>query len=440
MNFLTTLNNLLNIDMAVAGQSNNRDNILVREGNLVHRGLIFIEILYGLFFMLLTWYQGFYFQSVLNLALFIASCLAYFIQYKGFDFYAKIFNLSQVILIVALMFYLPSSPYGVHLNDSVLVYYIPVSVSTLIAFQGKERKYGYIFSGIILLAALILILTDPHYETRQPVSTLNGFNFDLLFNIIGAGIATFIEVAYILALNNRLNESLTKANHELDNFVYIVSHDLRSPVMLTKGLLDLSKMKVDEKNEVLKYMDVAGKSINNLDEIIKEILAYSRNSRTGLQKETFDLKTIIQEIKNGLDIKSDPSFIFEEEYHDDTLIFADKGRLQTILRNLITNAFKYRKKEAGIAFVKIDFTKKANTLQFAVKDNGQGIPGESLSKVFDMFYRGNATTVPGTGLGLYICKEMLDKMGATYHIDSTEGQGTTFSFRLAQSGKSAGHK
>jgi len=440
MNFLTTLNNLLNIDMAVAGQSNNRDNILVREGNLVHRGLIYIEILFGLFFMLLTWYQGFYFQSVLNLALFIASCLAYFIQYKGFDFYAKIFNLSQVILIVALMFYLPSSPNGVHLNDSVLVYYIPVSVSTLIAFQGKERKYGYIFSGIILLAALILILTDPHYETRQPVSTLNGFNFDLLFNIIGAGIATFIEVAYILALNNRLNESLTKANHELDNFVYIVSHDLRSPLMLTKGLLDLSKMKVDEKNEVLKYMDAAGKSINNLDEIIKEILAYSRNSRTGLQKETFDLKTIIQEIKNGLDIKSDPSFIFEEEYHADTLIFADKGRLQTILRNLITNAFKYRKKETGKAFVKIEFTKNGNTLQFAVKDNGQGIPGESLSKVFDMFYRGNATTVPGTGLGLYICKEMLDKMGATYHIDSTEGQGTTFSFRLAQSGKSAGHK
>jgi signal transduction histidine kinase len=133
-------------------------------------------------------------------------------------------------------------------------------------------------------------------------------------------VATFVEVAYILALNNRLNESLSKANHELDNFVYIVSHDLRSPLLLTKGLLDISKLKINEQKEVLKYLDLAGKSINNLDDIIKEILAYSRNSRTGLLHEWFDLKTIIGEIKDGLEIKDSPSFSFVEEYKGDTRI------------------------------------------------------------------------------------------------------------------------
>lgn len=238
-------------------------------------------------------------------------------------------------------------------------------------------------------------------------------------------------MAYILALNNRLNESLSKANHELDNFVYIVSHDLRSPLMLTKGLLDISKLKVTEKEEVLKYLDLAGKSINNLDDIIKEILAYSRNSRTGLQNEEFDLKTIIKDIKDGLDTKDSPSFSFLEEYNEDTRIYADKGRLHTILRNLITNAVKYRKKDIPGAFVKLVFNKTGSRFTITVSDNGQGIALKSMDKVFDMFYRATSAA-PGTGLGLYICKEMLEKMGADFHLDSVEGQGTSFTFTLEQ--------
>ena len=313
------------------------------------------------------------------------------------------------------------------------MFYIPVSVGTLIAFQGKERKFGYIFSGIILLVALTLILADLHYASGKPEGRLNGISYDLLYNIIGAAVATFTEVAYILAVNNRLNESLIKTNQELDNFVYIVSHDLRSPLMLTKGLLDISKRKIENKNDVLKYMDLAGKSINNLDDIIKEILAYSRNARTGLQHEQFDLKTIIREIYEGLDIKECPEFTLQEEYKDSTAIIADKGRLHTILRNLITNSFKYRKKEISDPFVKIIYTRTDKQLTITIEDNGQGIAEESLDKVYDMFYRGTSST-SGTGLGLYICKEMLLKMGASFRLESTLGTGTRFSFTLREPG------
>lgn len=433
MTLPTIFNKLLNVDEPTAGQSNTHDNFLVREGNLVHRSLIYIEMVFGLFFTFLTWYQGYNYQSVLNACLFVFSGIAWIIQYKGYPFQAKIFNLSQVITILALMFYFPSSPYGVHVNDSVLVFYIPVSVGTLIAFQGKERKYGYFFSGLILLVALTLILADLHFPTGNAETRLNGISYDLLYNIIGAAIATFTEVAYILAVNNRLNESLIKTNQELDNFVYIVSHDLRSPLMLTKGLLDLSKRKIDDKNEVLKYMDLAGKSINNLDDIIKEILTYSRNARTGLQQERFDLKTIVQEIKEGLDLKECPSFTLLEEYKNPTTINADKGRLHTILRNLITNSFKYRKKEISNPSVKIIFSRSDKQFTITIEDNGQGIAEESLGKVYDMFYRGTSST-SGTGLGLYICKEMLLKMGASFRLESTLGTGTRFSFTLREPG------
>ena len=426
------LNKLLDVDGPTDGQFNSPDNFLVREGNLVHRFLIYIEMIYGLFFSFLTWYQGYTHQSVLNACLFTFSTTAFLIQYKGFPFRAKIFNLSQLIIILALMFYYPSSPYGVHINDSVLVFYIPVSVGTLIAFQGKERKYGYIFSCIILLVALLLILTDLHHPSGLPEARLNGISYDLLYNVIGAAVATFTEVAYILAVNNRLNGSLIKANQELDNFVYIVSHDLRSPLMLTKGLLDISKRKIDNKEDVLKYMSLAGKSIENLDEIIKEILAYSRNSRTGLQYEQFDLKVLIRDIRDGIDLTACPDFAIIEEYETDTIIRTDKGRLHTILRNLITNGFKYRNKNTHQPFVKIHYSRSGNRFSIVIEDNGQGIADESLGKVYDMFYRGTSSA-PGTGLGLYICKEMLQKMGAAFLLESSLGKGTRFTISLQES-------
>lgn len=112
----------------------------------------------------------------------------------------------------------------------------------------------------------------------------------------------------------------------------------------------------------------------------------------------FDLQSIIKDIKDGLEIKDSPTFSFLEEYNGDTLIYSDKGRLHTILRNLITNAVKYRKKETIGALVKLVFTRTGNRFAITVSDNGQGIASKSMEKVFDMFYRATSAA-PGTGLG-----------------------------------------
>ena len=89
-------------------------------------------------------------------------------------------------------------------------------------------------------------------------------------------------------------------------------------------------------------------------------------------------------------------------------------------------------------YVKIVFGKTSNRFTITVSDNGQGIARESMDKVFDMFYRATSAA-PGTGLGLYICKEMLEKMGAEYHLDSVEGQGTSFTFSLPQTPQTANY-
>lgn len=431
MKVLTTLQELLNVESHLAGHQHNRDNFLVTEGNLVHKGIIYIEIIYAFCFSIITSFQGYYYQAVLNGCFFVFSCLAYFIQHKGYHLASKLFNLIQVIIILGLMYYFPASPYGVHVNDSVLAFYIPVSVGTLIVFQGKERKYGYILAVVIMLIMIVLIIADLHYPDTYIANDYPGFSSDLLYNIAGATLATFAEVAYILAINNSLNVGLIKANRELDSFVYSVSHDLRSPLMLTKGLIDISKLKIAEKEEVLKYLTLAEKSIGNLDEIIKEILVYSRNARTGLLPEHFDIQPLVREIINGLQISDHSLCTMTEEYAGNTMVYCDKGRLDTVLRNILTNAVKYRKKDKAGCTIKLSFSNSGKQFTIQVSDNGEGIPATSLPHVFEMFYRGTSSA-PGTGLGLYICKEMLEKMGAEYKIESEEGKGTTFTFAVKQ--------
>ncbi|HOZ69989.1 MAG TPA: HAMP domain-containing sensor histidine kinase [Chitinophagaceae bacterium] len=429
MSFKINLRNLLDVDIHFSKGYYSTDNILVSKGDRVHTMLIAIVGFFGFTYTIIGLIQAYHYQAILSFSCGIFALIAWLIHRKGYTLASKLVNFIQLIAFIALMFYFPSSPYGEHINDSVLAFYVPVLIGTLIAFQEKQRIYGRVLAVIILLLISLLVLTDIHYPEHEPVAVLNGANFDMLINIIGAAAATFAEVAYILALNDRLNNSLIKTNHELDNFIYIVSHDLRSPLLSTKGLIDLAKMKIDDREQVLKYLGLAGKSINNLDQIIHEILTYSRNARTEIQEEEFELKDVVKEIFDGLRFSAGPGFSFQEEYSGETKIYADKNRLSTVLRNIISNSVKYKKKEIENPFVFLRFENNNHHCSFSITDNGEGIPLECQPRVFEMFYRGTSSAT-GTGLGLYICKEMLDKMDVLFAISSKPGEGTTFNIQL----------
>jgi signal transduction histidine kinase len=425
------LKNLLDVDIHFSKGYYSTDNIMVSKGDRVHIMLLAIVGFFGIVYTINSLILGYHYQALLSFSCGVFAFLSWLIHRRGFTLMSKLVNFTQLIAFIALMFYFPSSPYGEHINDSVLAFYVPVLIGTLIAFQGKQKIYGQVLAAIIMLIISLLILTDIHYPEHEPVAALNGANFDMLINIIGAAVATFAEVAYILALNDRLNYSLIKTNHELDNFVYIVSHDLRSPLLSTKGLIDLAKMKIDDREQVLKYLGLAGKSIHNLDQIIHEILTYSRNARTEIQEEEFELKVVVKEIFDGLRFSAGPDFSFREEYSGETKIYADKTRLKTVLRNIISNSVKYKKREIGNPFVLLRFENSHHHCSFSITDNGEGIPLESQHRVFEMFYRGTSSAT-GTGLGLYICKEMLDKMNARFAISSKPREGTTFTIQLSK--------
>lgn len=225
------------------------------------------------------------------------------------------------------------------------------------------------------------------------------------------------------------NNELRKINSDLDNFVYCVSHDLRSPLLSIKGLLALVFNAYDLNIDVDKYLRMAENSINRLDLTIQEILEYSRNARRAVNYEWFDIRSLATEIFNELHLLSDIPVQFVLDMPEETRMYSDKSRISVLLKNLFSNAVKFRRTEILDARIGFSMSIQNNQYQFVVSDNGIGMQEDILKRIFEMFYRGSSA-LPGTGLGLYISKEVLNKLGGDIYAESTLGMGTSITFTL----------
>jgi PAS domain S-box-containing protein len=225
------------------------------------------------------------------------------------------------------------------------------------------------------------------------------------------------------------NEELKKINAELDNFVYSVSHDLRSPLLSIKGVLSLvlNSQGLSDKNT--QFLKLAENSVMRLDGTIQEILEYSRNARLEIIPESFNVREMVNHIFSDLRFASNNhvEFILAINGPDD--ILSDKSRMNTLLKNLIGNSVKYRRTNIADPFVKVEISSSQNFYVLKVIDNGEGISPKSINKIFDMYYRGSSSSV-GTGLGLYICKEILNKLNGAVTVKSEVGKGTTMTITL----------
>ena len=224
------------------------------------------------------------------------------------------------------------------------------------------------------------------------------------------------------------NQELTKINKELDQFVYSISHDL-APLLSIQGLLGLIQFDTwDAGNQ--EFLNLIAESTKRLDHTILEILNYSRNARMDISLQPFNLKESIRDILidlSSLRLGVETSF----EWEGSDVVKQDEVRVGVLLKNILANAIKYSKGEAGEAFVKVNVYVNDEGFKIVISDNGEGIEEVHLEKVFDMFYRATNSS-PGTGLGLYISKEITDKLGGTISIASSRGVGTEVTITLPQ--------
>lgn len=249
----------------------------------------------------------------------------------------------------------------------------------------------------------------------------------LLENIIVIGVDITNQKNSEKALLNK-NDELRKINMELDHFVYSISHDLRSPLLSIKGLTSLVLQTEGLSEENKRFLNMTMNSASRLDHTIQEILEYSRNSRLDLALSTFDIANQIRSIFDDLKYVSDNTFELEITSDQKTMITSDKPRLGVLLKNIIGNSIKYRKPDNQL-LIKVNIRNTHENMIISIEDNGEGIALKHLNKVFNMFYRGTTTSV-GTGLGLYICKEIVNKLGGNISVQSEQGVGTVIKLEL----------
>lgn len=222
------------------------------------------------------------------------------------------------------------------------------------------------------------------------------------------------------------NDLLQRTNKQLDEFVYIVSHDLKAPL---RGLASLAAFLEDEigdnpKPEIADLLMMMKSRTGRMQQMIDGILHYSRLANTKGNKEVVDVKDLINNI---IDLVSPPDSI---SFHiSDKLpkIICEKIKLHEVFQNLISNAIKYNDKAEGK--IEICCIEKEDEFEFMVKDNGVGIRPEHQEKIFGLFQ----TLLPkdqceSTGIGLTIVKKIVESENGRITVNSKFGEGSTFCF------------
>ena len=261
-------------------------------------------------------------------------------------------------------------------------------------------------------------------DSGQAVWSENGMPQDMVGSIIDITERKETERKII-----HQNELLAKANEELDRFVYSASHDLRAPLSSILGLVNLAG-KTNSADELHTYLDMIKSRVDKLEVFIKEIIAYSRNARLELDNQPFNLKLVVMQVLENLShMPGADKLDVKINCPDNLVINADVKRLQVVLNNLLANAIKYADFEKETPFINFSVDRLSDVWGIKISDNGVGIKQEYIDKIFNMFFRASDKS-DGSGLGLYITKETLVKMGGTIKAESVHGEGSSFRITL----------
>jgi signal transduction histidine kinase len=320
-------------------------------------------------------------------------------------------------------------------ETGVFLFFIPAGVGAFSIFAFKDHKAGLAMIALTTGLFLLAYFGDFHIEAARPSDTYIKVSF--VFNYFISTLISVLSVYFLMNLNKQSEEELIRkenfvsqknaelqnVNDALDRFVYSVSHDLRSPLSSILGLINLANLTKDP-NELVQIIKMIQGRVLAQDNFIREIIDYSRNARTETVVEPLNLKKQVDEVIDTLKFDGLADKIeFRIKIDEDFTFISDKIRLTVILNNLIGNAIKYHNLSKENPFIEIRFQDDACALH--VEDNGSGVMPQHQQKIFNMFYRGS-DRVTGSGLGLFITREAVAKLGGTISLKSVYGEGSTF--------------
>ncbi|MDF2441665.1 MAG: hypothetical protein JWN98_2649, partial [Abditibacteriota bacterium] len=227
-----------------------------------------------------------------------------------------------------------------------------------------------------------------------------------------------------------LAEELRRSNAELEQFAYIASHDLQEPLRVVVSFLQLLEKRYGERLEGdgKEFLDYAVDGSRRMQRLINDLLDYSRVGTRGKAFAPVDTTQALQSALMNLDVAIGESGA-QVTYDTLPTVLGDDSQLIRLFQNLVGNALKFH--DVEVPRVHITAIEKPDEWEFSVRDNGIGIAPEYAERIFAVFQRLHTRTeYPGTGMGLAICKKMVELHGGQIWVESQVGQGATFFFAL----------
>jgi signal transduction histidine kinase len=279
---------------------------------------------------------------------------------------------------------------------------------TELVFESKIR-YGLI--AFLIVVMVLLVVSVYQYRARKKAN-------DML-------------VVWSQAVDQK-NQQLDNLNKVKDKIFSSIAHDVRSPLSSIQGLLSLMNLNILSQEELQKIIIELSARVNTTTSLLENLLNWSRN-----QIATAKANPVKTNVKNLADecfelyhnnaVEKNITLI--NKIPDSSVIYADEEMIKIILRNLISNAIKFTRPNGE---VKVEAAPQEDILCISVSDTGVGIPQANLDKIFSFDTKSTQGTAQekGTGLGLVLCKEFIEKNGGKIWVDSLQDKGSTFSFTV----------
>lgn len=377
-----------------------------------------------LYFSIINTIDGRYLLASLNFTPFVGGLLILVTQFRHKYHLARF-----LVIIITTMIFTAQSLLFKNGNELLLLVNIIVAI-----IYYSEKKFIALIT-LINIACFIWI----RYAAFQPSSFDAVSNERVLFNVLGALISFVIALQYFKFEQMAAQKAIEEKNAELESLnktkeklFSIIAHDLRSPIAQLKSTLDLVNRDYISKEEFHDLSHHFTKQIDQLQDNMNNLLTWSQSQLNGIitKPQAVSASIIIQEVIDLLKQQWQAKELQIQFQPFEEIVWMDPDHLKLVVRNLLSNAIKFSNKKHSIAF---NHSRNNKELTIAIRDTGMGMPQEQLDMLFtsDAIKSTHGTDKErGTGLGLKLCKEFLDKNNGEIWAISELGIGSTFFFTV----------
>lgn len=283
----------------------------------------------------------------------------------------------------------------------------------------KKAKRTIVISSIIAVALLLLavVFYSIARKMRKQKRQLEISN-DELSNMKDTLSEKLIE-------SDKQKAMIEEQNQQLDMFVYKASHDIKGPLKSLLGLSKLGLTSVKDENSLELFTHIH-KSITKLDKLVSDLLFLSKAKKVEINNSKINVAGLVQEVVNSYkNIEGYGNVNIDIEIPETIDFTSDYNLFYSVVQNFVENAIKYADNNKGDKYLKISASSDDEKTEFRFEDNGMGIEPEHLSKIFDMFYKISENSA-GSGLGLYIVKYNVERLGGIIKVESEPNKGSVF--------------